>query len=228
MNFLDGYIEAGKRIKNKQARHEFYGSLVDYYESEEGEIPTFKYEIAEVAFWGVKFSLDKARAGRSGGQANRQATPEAKAEATPEANRQAKAKQPPKQTPNETRTKEKEKEEEELKEETPSGVSKKSSRFSPPTPEEVQAFADSLEQDTSHFCAQRFCDYYAAQGWKLSNGNSMKDWKAAVRNWLARDNTMSASKSKKEVKLDDAFAKYGRYYDEHTLNIEDLERVANA
>ena len=38
MNFLDGYIEAGKRIKNKQARHEFYGSLVDYYESEEEEI----------------------------------------------------------------------------------------------------------------------------------------------------------------------------------------------
>lgn len=228
MNFLDGYIEAGKRIKNKQARHEFYGSLVDYYESEEVEIPTFKYEIAEVAFWGVKFSLDKARAGRSGGQASSQATTEAKAEATPEANRQAKAKQPPKQTPNETRTKEKEKEEEGLKEETPSGVSKKSSRFSPPTPEEVQAFADSLEQDTSHFCAQRFCDYYAAQGWKLSNGNSMKDWKAAVRNWLARDNTMSAPKSKKEVKLDDAFAKYGRYYDEHTLSIEDLERVANA
>ena len=216
MNFLDGYIEAGKRIKNKQARHEFYGSLVDYYESEEEEIPTFKYEIAEVGFWGVKFSLDKARAGRSGGQANRQATTEA--------NRQAKTKQPPKQTPDETRTKEKE----ELKEETPSGVSKKSSRFSPPTPEEVQAFADSLEQDTSHFCAQRFCDYYAAQGWKLSNGNSMKDWKAAVRNWLARDKPTSAPKSKKEVKLDDAFAKYGRYYDEHTLNIEDLERVANA
>ena len=228
MNFLDGYIEAGKRIKNKQARHEFYGSLVDYYESEEGEIPTFKYEIAEVAFWGVKFSLDKARAGRSGGQANRQATTEAKAEATPEANRQAKAKQLPKQTPNETRTKEKEEEKEELKEETPSGVSKKSSRFSPPTPEEVQAFADSLEQDTSHFCAQRFCDYYAAQGWKLSNGNSMKDWKAAVRNWLARDKPTSRPKSKKEVKLDDVFAKYGRYYDEHTLNIEDLERVANA
>lgn len=222
MNFLDGYIEAGKRIKNKQARHEFYGSLVDYYESEEEEIPTFKHEIAEVAFWGVKFSLDKARAGRSGGQANRQATPEAKAEANPK----AKTKQPPKQTPNEKRTKEKE--EEELKEETPSGVSKKSSRFSPPTPEEVQAFADSLEHDTSRFCAQRFCDYYAAQGWKLSNGNSMKDWKAAVRNWLARDKPTSAPKSKKEVKLDDAFAKYGRYYDEHTLNIEDLERVANA
>ena len=29
-------------------------------------------------------------------------------------------------------------------------------------------------------------DYYAAQGWKLSNGNPMKDWRAAVRNWAHR------------------------------------------
>ena len=33
----------------------------------------------------------------------------------------------------------------------------------------------------------RFVDYYGQQGWKLSNGNPMKDWKAAARNWARRD-----------------------------------------
>ena len=68
MNFLDGYIEAGKRIKSRQARHEFYGSIVDYFET--GEISEFKTEIAEACFYGIKYSLDKARAGRAGGKAN--------------------------------------------------------------------------------------------------------------------------------------------------------------
>lgn len=57
-------------------------------------------------------------------------------------------------------------------------------RFSPPTPNLVDAFAseNGLSVD-----GQEFCDYYAAQGWKLSNGNPMKDWKAAARNWARRD-----------------------------------------
>ena len=89
MNFLDGYIEAGRRIRSRQARHEFYGSIIDYYGSDSGEVPEFKHEVAEVAFWGVKYSIDKARAGRLGGQA------EGKANA--QANRQAKPKQTAKQ-----------------------------------------------------------------------------------------------------------------------------------
>ena len=32
----------------------------------------------------------------------------------------------------------------------------------------------------------RFCDYYAANGWKAGR-SPMKDWQAAVRNWERRD-----------------------------------------
>lgn len=57
-------------------------------------------------------------------------------------------------------------------------------RFSPPLPDQVNSFAaeNGLSVD-----GQEFCDYYAAQGWKLSNGNPMKDWMAAARNWSRRD-----------------------------------------
>jgi len=73
--------------------------------------------------------------------------------------------------------------------ETDKGKSAKAQRprpsktFKPPTIEEVQAFADArgLKLD-----AADFCDYYAAQGWKLSNGNMMKDWEAAARRWATR------------------------------------------
>lgn len=203
MNFLDGYINAGKRIKNTQARHEFYGAIIDYYESETGEVPTFEHEIAEVAFWAVKYSLDKARNGRSGGQAkaeaNQQATPQAKAEAKP--------KQTTKQSPSKPPTKEEEEEKEEFKETTPNGVVKKNSRFSPPTPEEVQAYA---QERGGNIDAQRFVDFYASKGWKVGT-SPMKDWKAAVRNWIARDNPTSKPKTEKEVKLDETLRKYDEY-----------------
>lgn len=34
---------------------------------------------------------------------------------------------------------------------------------------------------------ERFFDYYESQGWKLSNGNKMKDWKASCRNWHRKE-----------------------------------------
>lgn len=91
-----------------------------------------------------------------------------------------------------------------VKEDTPIGVSKKSSRFSPPTAEEVQAYANSRGTPID---AQRFVDFYASKGWKVGT-SPMKDWKAAVRNWTARDNHAHKSKTDKETKLDEAFTKY--------------------
>lgn len=61
---------------------------------------------------------------------------------------------------------------------------KTATRFTPPTLKEVQLFCKS---ENLSIDAQRFVNYYAAQGWKLSNGNSMKDWHAAARNWARKD-----------------------------------------
>ena len=67
--------------------------------------------------------------------------------------------------------------------EKPKRASSVSVSRKPPTPEEVQAYCDERRNGIS---GEHFCDYYAAQGWKLSNGQPMRDWKATVRNWELR------------------------------------------
>ena len=57
-------------------------------------------------------------------------------------------------------------------------------KFSPPSIEEISEYLTSAELDSVD--PGRFYDYYEQQGWKLSNGNQMKDWKAAARNWQRR------------------------------------------
>lgn len=59
----------------------------------------------------------------------------------------------------------------------------RSSRFVPPTVDDVKDYAweNGYEID-----AQRFVDFYASKGWMVGR-SKMKDWKAAVRNWAARD-----------------------------------------
>lgn len=66
----------------------------------------------------------------------------------------------------------------------PSSEGSKKAAFAAPTHDEVAAYAaeKGLALD-----AGRFVDYFAAQGWKLSNGNRMRDWRAAVRNWCRND-----------------------------------------
>lgn len=56
---------------------------------------------------------------------------------------------------------------------------KKTTRFTPPTLEDVKAYC--LERN-NNVDAERFIDYYTANGWKVGK-NPMKDWKAAVRTW---------------------------------------------
>ncbi|MEM7784958.1 MAG: hypothetical protein AAF623_16535 [Planctomycetota bacterium] len=68
--------------------------------------------------------------------------------------------------------------------------SKQKKVFSKPSVEDVQHYANDYQQSKSGwpkcpFDAQAFHDHYEANGWKVGR-NSMKDWKAAVRNWGGR------------------------------------------
>lgn len=62
-------------------------------------------------------------------------------------------------------------------------VGEKRERFTPPTTEEIQAYCNEKHYNVS---PEHFVDYYESNGWKVGR-NSMKDWKAAVRNWNRRD-----------------------------------------
>ena len=53
--------------------------------------------------------------------------------------------------------------------------------FVPPTLEEVKEFVSSNPNLT--LSADEFYYYYLQSGWKLSSGNQMKDWRAAVFSW---------------------------------------------
>lgn len=66
-------------------------------------------------------------------------------------------------------------------------------RFKAPTLEEVQDYC--LERN-NNVDAQRFIDYYTSNGWKVGK-NSMKDWKAAVRNWERSDTAKPTPKADK-------------------------------
>ena len=60
----------------------------------------------------------------------------------------------------------------------------KHKRFTPPTIDELRAYAD--EKHYTNFNAEAFEAYYASKGWVVGK-SPMKDWKAAVRGWVARD-----------------------------------------
>ena len=62
---------------------------------------------------------------------------------------------------------------------------KKNKNFTPPDESELSNFFIELNwPEDQGLTARKFIDYYAQGGWKLSNGNAMKDWKAAARTWI--------------------------------------------
>ena len=62
----------------------------------------------------------------------------------------------------------------------------KRKRFSPPTVDEVAAYA--REKGLARIDPEAFCDFYASKGWKVGT-QTMRDWKAAARNWDRRDSS---------------------------------------
>ena len=59
----------------------------------------------------------------------------------------------------------------------------KRAHFTPPTVEEVRTYCQERDNGID---AERFCDFYAAKGWKIGR-ETMKDWRACVRTWERRD-----------------------------------------
>lgn len=74
-------------------------------------------------------------------------------------------------------------------------VKNKATRFIKPTIDEIKTFLNDqeYETDTDRY-ADRFYNFYESKGWKVGK-EKMKDWKAAIRGWLSRDNI----KKKEEV-----------------------------
>ncbi len=67
----------------------------------------------------------------------------------------------------------------------------KKGRFTPPTLDEVKNYCS--EQGYS-INPEQFINYYEANGWMVGK-NKMKDWRAAVRNWVSRDSSSVNNKN---------------------------------
>lgn len=83
---------------------------------------------------------------------------------------------------------------------TLTGITKEKNKiFQKPTIEEVEAYCQERNNGVD---AQKFFDYYTANGWKVGK-NSMKDWRAAVRTW--ERSTVAATASRKTADDDEAY-----------------------
>lgn len=72
-------------------------------------------------------------------------------------------------------------------------VSKK--RFKKPTLEEISNYCSEINYELD---AQQFYDYYESNGWKVGR-NPMKDWKATLRQWKARESKQISKPKPKTV-----------------------------
>lgn len=61
---------------------------------------------------------------------------------------------------------------------------------------------EELKTEFPNLDAQRFHDFYSSKGWMVGK-NKMKDWKAAARNWLSRNEVTLKSPTIKKATLDD-------------------------
>ncbi len=61
-------------------------------------------------------------------------------------------------------------------------------KFVKPTVEDV---AEYCQQRKNNIDAEMFVAHYAANGWKLANGNKLNDWKSAVITWEKRNDSGS-------------------------------------
>ena len=178
MNIFDSYIEAGHTMQQRD-KESYYTALIEflYY----GVEPDLKGAALSV-MTAIRPSLEESRTrianGRKGGRPKKSQTPESEKANSPKSEK-LNAENEESQTPESEKTKGKSK-----------GKSINSSneelngRFKRPTQDEVARYASGIGHPS--FDAQKFMDYYNANGWKVGR-NPMKDWQATVRNWIRRD-----------------------------------------
>ena len=75
----------------------------------------------------------------------------------------------------------------------------KTSRFTPPTIQEVKSFIDEKGYSID---AETFIAFYESNGWRVGK-NKMKDWRMAIVTWSKRDNVHPQRKTSANKKCND-------------------------
>ncbi len=98
---------------------------------------------------------------------------------------------------------------------SPPAPSVKKRKFTPPTVEEVNEYAQEKEYTVS---GEEFIAFYESNGWKIGK-NSMKDWRAAVRTWEFRRKNRSTGGGYggKQTASERRAEQASREYEEHIV-----------
>ena len=179
MNLMDSHIEAGRELPRRE-RQAFYTAVIEYlYYGEEPSLTG----AAKAVFVAIRPTLDNSRAraeaGREGGSRRPKQTtskPTSKREAKTEAN----AKQTTSKPTSKRRSYQDSSSSSLSHSHSGEGVQGEGGGAEPPTADAVRAYfaANCLRGDPDEFL-----DFYAAQGWRRSNGLPVEDWEAQARNW---------------------------------------------
>lgn len=190
MQVLDSLIDGPLKLRNRREGDELIGMIVRYLRT--GEEPEPRTDTQEAVLIAIRPVMETSRtrivAGSNGGSKST-----SKTASKPRSKSGSK-------TPSNDASNRPSEEEEEVGRGDKEEKSGKRARFRAPTPAEVREYAKDhamlkgIYLEDTDFDAERFCDFYAQKGWKVGN-SPMKDWKAAVRNWVRT----SKPKARKEA-----------------------------
>lgn len=82
-----------------------------------------------------------------------------------------------------------------LRNEEIKNISSGKTKFVPPTLQEVKDYCSERKNNVD---AERFFDYYSANGWVQGKGKPIKDWKACIRTWERGNGFATTTKKPKE------------------------------
>jgi predicted phage replisome organizer len=92
--------------------------------------------------------------------------------------------------------------------------------FKKPTLEEVINYC---KERNNKIDPEHFIDYYDSNGWKVGK-NSMKDWKATIRNWEKRNTTTTKQPIRKEV-VPDWFNEEPQFEKASPEEVEEMKKI---
>lgn len=186
--FFDAYFYATTTMTDTQ-RLEFYDSIIRYAVlREEPDLDGLMSSTFELIRPAIDKSIEMRERGSRGGSAKRKTDAD-------ENDNCLQAKSKVLASKNESACNE-EKGREHGREEKRTEEKRVSSRFAPPTVDDVKAYCFERGNNVD---PQRFVDYYTSNGWKVGK-NPMKDWKATVRNWETRDETPKKADKQTEIR----------------------------
>lgn len=188
MQILDSLIDGPLRLRNRRESDELIGMIVRYLRT--GDEPEPRTDTQEAVLTAIRPVMETSRsrivAGGSGGKSSSGDA------SKPESKRPSKTgSKPASKSGSKTRSKPESKRPSEEEEEEEVGIKEGGkgsvARFRAPSPAEVaeyaSTFAESKGMAHADFDPERFVDFYTQKGWMVGKSR-MRDWKAAVRNWL--------------------------------------------